>query len=55
MLVFHAPFVFSESCANVPTASYDEMRSTEDSFYSSGLVAIMCQSFLCAFEYSSFE
>ena len=30
-------------------ASYDEARATEDSFYSAGLVAIMCKSFLCAF------
>jgi hypothetical protein len=36
-------------------ATYDEVRATEDSFYSAGLVAVMCKSFLCAFEYSSLE
>ena len=32
-------------------ALYDELHATEDSFYSAGLVAIMCKSFLCAFDF----
>jgi hypothetical protein len=36
-------------------ATHDEHRATEDSFYSAGLVAVMCKSFLCAFEYSAPE
>lgn len=36
-------------------ATHDELRATEDSFYSAGLVAVMCKSFLCAFEYSAPE